>query len=192
MNMSTFSAWLFAFFFGSVGLAVAGPTSGDSLPDPLEETDPGPDPVFNFTFSIGPNTGFGSLDTLDNGGGSFHAISGSLTVTGGLDVGTYSLGAGGPAPTFSPSGAFIFDNLLYPSSNPALDAAGLLFIGSGLEINIFANGPNDYVFASWDGSTYNVLDEDFQARFSVTVPEPATLALLSLGLAGLGFSRRKQ
>jgi hypothetical protein len=55
--------------------------------------------MINFTFSIGGNTGTGTLDASPSGlpnDDGLHATSGTLTVTGGSFVGTYSLVAGGP------------------------------------------------------------------------------------------------
>ncbi len=119
----------------------------------------GPDPIFNFSFSIGPDSGFGTLNTVDIGGGAFSAIGGSLTVTGGADIGSYSLYPVGPAETISPFGAFAVDDVLYPASNPYLDVWGLLFTGGGLEINIWGNGPDNYSFYSDNGASYTVADE---------------------------------
>src|ERR1700682_6480842 len=56
----------------------------------------GPDPIFDFAFSIGADTGIGSLNTVDIGGGAFAAIGGSLTVTGGLGFWYHPPFAGGP------------------------------------------------------------------------------------------------
>ena len=117
------------------------------------------EPLFDFTFSIGPDTGYGSLNTTDIGNGQYFATAGSLTVTGGRDVGTYPLFPGGPAVTSSPSGFFIFNNVLYPSVDPGVDVDGLLFLGSGLEINIFSNGPSNYQF--YDNSGYNNVGQPF-------------------------------
>ena len=117
------------------------------------------EPLFDFTFSIGPDTGFGSLNTTDIGNGQYFATAGSLTVTGGRDVGTYPLYPGGPAVTASPSGFFIFNNVLYPSVDPGVDVDGLLFLGGGLEINIFSNGPSNYQF--YDNSGYNNVGQPF-------------------------------
>jgi len=115
------------------------------------------EPLFNFTFAIGPDTGYGALNTTDNSNGVFLATAGNLTVTGGQDVGTYSLFPGGPAQTSS--GGFLYDNLLYPSIDPVINNNGPLFTGNGLDVNIFSNGPDSYQF--YDSTGYNHVGEPF-------------------------------
>jgi hypothetical protein len=153
----------------------------------------GSDPQFNFAFTLGSNIGFGSLNTDPVVGGGFWAFSGTLTVTGSSDpsiLGTYSLLTGGPGATYTPSGAFIIDNVVYPS-NPALDTYGLGFVGvGGLEINIWGNSPGNYSFYSYNGGGYNVA---YTGTGTFAVPEPSALILLScFALVGLGFSRRRK
>jgi hypothetical protein len=110
--------------------------------------------VFDFSFSLPPETGNGTLYTTDQGNGSFLATSGSLIVTGGSNLGTYALIPGGPGVTISPLGGFIYDNLFTPLANPQLDVDGLLFGKTGLEINFWGNSPNNYSFYDYNGTTY--------------------------------------
>jgi hypothetical protein len=117
------------------------------------------EPVFDFAFTNGIDMGSGSLNTTDNGNGQFLATAGTLNVTAGQDVGAYPLYPGGPATTSSPSGYFTYNNVLYPSVDPGIDLEGLLFIGSGLEINIFSNGADNYEF--YDNTGYNNAGDSF-------------------------------
>jgi len=117
------------------------------------------EPLFDFAFTNGIDMGSGSLNTTDNGNGQFLATAGTLNVTAGQDVGSYPLYPGGPGVTSSPSGYFTYNNLLYPSVDPGIDLQGLLFIGSGLEINIFSEGVDDYEF--YDNTGYNNIGDSF-------------------------------
>ena len=117
------------------------------------------EPLFDFAFTNGTDAGNGSLNTTDNGDGLFLATAGTLTVTAGRDVGSYQIYPGGPAITTSPSGFFNYDDLLYPSVDPGIDLQGLLFVGSGLEINLFSNGADSYEF--YDNTSYNNAGDSF-------------------------------
>ncbi len=103
-------------------------------------------PIIDFGFTIPPETAYGSLNVMDQGGGTWLATAGSLTVTGGSDVGTYALIPGGPGVATSPLGSFYYDNVITPSANPALDVDGLLFGVTGKEINVWGNSANNYSF----------------------------------------------
>ena len=118
------------------------------------------EPLFNFNFAIGPDSGYGALNSTDNGNGEFLATAGTLTVTAGKDVGSYPLYPGGPVEVNSPSGYFLFDDLLYPSVDPGIDNGGLLFLtGADFEINIFSNGADNFQF--YDNTGYNNMGAPF-------------------------------
>ena len=117
------------------------------------------EPLFNFSYAIGADTGYGSVSVTDNGGGEFLATAGSVTVTGTLtgtpaNGSTYPLYAGGPGVTTSPDGEFDFDNLIYPSTNPWMDLDGLLFVSGAFEINLWGNSASNYEFDDYNGTAY--------------------------------------
>lgn len=114
------------------------------------------EPLFDstYSFTIAGQTGFGSLTLSDLGGGDFLATAGTLTVTGGNGIGTYPLYPVGPATEASPSGAFEVDDIFLPSQNPVVDLEGLLFRGSGVEVNLWGNSTDNYSFYVYSAGNY--------------------------------------
>lgn len=172
--------------------------------------------MFHFTFSIGGDTGYGSVDSTDEGSGEYLATSGSLTVltsTDSQDLGTYSLApAGGDS-------FFAWDNIFYPSGSPTFDgtgSSGLVFTGTdsdsnALEINLWADPDyadnGNYGFWSDTGGGYNVSDggpsytgysgiyrsipSGSYVTFTAVTPEPSGILLLATMLLGVGFTCRR-
>lgn len=195
-----FSRGILGLTMGLAGLhlALADPVGGTTagLVTPLNGSSD--DPQFIFTFTIGPDAGDGVLNTTDLGGGRFLATSGSLEITSGADIGTYSLLPGGPGATTSPSGFFIYDDVIYPTGNSGgpstLDVDGLLFAGGGLEINIWGNAFNGtnwiYTFDSATGGSLNVNDKGVGPVTFTEAPESGAFYSLVSVVGLLGLYRR--
>jgi hypothetical protein len=126
-----------ALLLGGVGQVKAGLITSGWSPGSGGTLSPGEDPLYRFNYSDSSGNVASAILTADSlGGGRYLVTSGTLDVTGGAAKGTYPLVPGGPAVFFSLSGAFFVDNVLYPSQNPILDGAGLLFKNGSTEVNI--------------------------------------------------------
>lgn len=144
---------------------------------------------FAFTFTSGLTNAYGILNaSLNPDLVSYTATSGSVTVAGPPSVtGTFGLflNPNGTAQATSPSGFFLYDNQLFPASNPTLNSNGLLFTGNGVEINLFNQGGDIY----YENTNFNTF-----GQFTLTpIPEPAFYqAGVFLALGGVGFIRNRR
>jgi hypothetical protein len=150
-----------------------------------------------FKFSYTVPSGFSGPDVVGTGilnaeliaPGEWLALSGWDQTSGGSISGKLALLANPNAPSesYSPSGFFLYDDLLLPHSDPLIQNGGLLFTnGAGGEINLFSYGPDNYTH--YDNTGFNV-----PITFSISpVPEPASLALFGAGLLALPLIRRRK
>lgn len=168
--------------------------------------------IITYTDRVAFQDDAGSLISFEGFNGSYETSIDAAAVGGYSDFwtgyqteGSHSLGlVEDSAVTFTfaqPVYAFGFDvsNLHLPSidysdsaghslSNAISMNVGDQFFGvvSNVMINSFTLGSG----SAQGGAVYFI--DALEVRSSVPVPEPASIALLALGLAGIGFSRKKK
>jgi len=161
--------------------------------------------AYSFHFAGPAITADGTLNAVSNGtpDGSFTAISGSGFANGVAITLLPNLNGTGNA--YSPTGYFSYDNQLFPTADPLIDVAGLLFTAAyapyngtfgTTEINLYGNGAGA-PYTYYENTGYNengaftLTGDSEDPGTGTSVPEPGSMLLLGFGLVGLVGFRRK-
>lgn len=152
--------------------------------------------IYDWILSDGGDSGSGTLTTgaPDDGGFDVTAFSGEIDG----DIITSLLGGQpGSGGAYSPSGAFQYDNIVFPASNSStaalLDVNGILFSIAGGEGNLWGNSPGPGGYSYYASVSGNYVIENNSATFVLTsIAEPASLTVLAAALGACGLIRRPQ
>jgi MYXO-CTERM domain-containing protein len=150
--------------------------------------------VYTFDYESGAGLSAKGEITVD-AAGEVTAISGEISGLVNDTIAAIVANSNYPAASYSPDGAFIYDNAYLGGSQP-LDIDGVLFTtasNAGGYWNLWGNSPDNYsLWESVPGSGYPIATSGTLAIAGA--PEAPTWAMMILGVASLGYaaSRRRR